>query len=104
MPIQPNSFGIPLTTPELIAQWLMPSNFELVLGYRFQFRPKPVPGWCGIVECEVLEIIPNQKLAYSWVSGDKPGSRQIDTVVTWTLMPEGNQTRLILEHTGFRGF
>ncbi|MFT3794164.1 SRPBCC family protein [Flavobacterium sp.] len=93
-----------LTTPELIEKWLMPNNFELKLGHRFQFRSKPMPGWSGIVECEVLEIVPNRKLSYSWVSGDKPGSRQIDTVVTWTLQPEGNNTRLLLEHTGFKGF
>jgi uncharacterized protein YndB with AHSA1/START domain len=42
-------------------------------------------------------------LAYSWVSGPKLGDREVDTVVTWTLVPENGGTRLILEHTGFEG-
>ncbi len=93
-----------LTSSELIAQWLMPNDFRLELGHRFQFRSKPVPGWSGIVDCKVLEIVPNQRLSYSWVSGPKPGSDNINTVVTWVLIPEKNGTRLILEHTGFKGF
>ncbi|MES2680856.1 MAG: SRPBCC domain-containing protein [Bacteroidota bacterium] len=93
-----------LTDPELIAQWLMPNDFKLLVGHRFQFRSKPVPGWSGIVDCEVIEIVPNQKLSYTWVSGARAGSKNIDTLVTWKLTPEKNGTRLVLEHTGFKGF
>lgn len=93
-----------LTTSELIEQWLMTNDFKLQLGHKFQFRAKPMPGWSGIVDCEVKEIIPNRKLAYSWESGAKPGSNEISTVVTWHLIPENGGTRLVLEHTGFRGF
>jgi uncharacterized protein YndB with AHSA1/START domain len=93
-----------LVTPELIAQWLMENNFKAEVGHKFQLRAKPMPGWCGIVECEVLEIIENQKLSYSLVSGPKPGSKDINTIVTWTLEQDRDGTRLILEHTGFKGF
>jgi uncharacterized protein YndB with AHSA1/START domain len=93
-----------LTTAEHIEQWLMPNDFKLVLGHKFQFRSKPVPGWSGIVDCEVLEIVPNKKLSYSWVSGPKPGSKDISTVVTWELTPIKSGTRLTLAHTGFTGF
>lgn len=93
-----------LTTAEHIEQWLMPNNFKLALGHKFQFRSKPMPGWSGIVDCEVLEIVPNKKLSYSWVSGPKPGSTAISTVVTWRLTPVKGGTKLTLDHTGFSGF
>jgi uncharacterized protein YndB with AHSA1/START domain len=93
-----------LTTPGLIEKWLMTNDFKPQQGHRFQFRAKPMPGWSGIVDCEVLEVVPNKKLSYTWVSGPKPGSANIKTVVTWKLIPEQNCTRLILEHTGFEGF
>ena len=92
-----------LTTAELIEQWLMPNDFLPVHGHKFQFRSKPMPGWSGIVDCEVLEIVPNEKLSYSWVSGPKPGSTAISTVVTWTLVPVEGGTKLQLAHTGFSG-
>ncbi len=103
-PNSPDEVWHCLTTAELIERWLMPNNFKLQLGHRFQFRAKPMPGWSGIVDCEVMEIVPNQKLSYTWVSGPKPGSKAISTVVTWKLTPEGKNTRLVLEHTGFKGF
>ena len=86
-----------LTKREAIALWLMPNDFELRVGHRFQFNTKPAPGFDGIVRCEVLEIVPLQRLVYSWVGGG------VDTQVTWTLTPDGSGTRLTLEHAGFRG-
>ncbi len=92
-----------LTNPELIAKWLMPNNFELRQGHKFQFRSQPMPGWCGIVECEVLEIENIKRLKYSWVSGPEAGSKEVDTTVTWQLFPLSDGTRLTLDHEGFKG-
>jgi len=52
----------------------------------------------------VLEIIPNQKLVYTWKGGPEPGITRLDTLLTWTLIPEADGTRLILEHSGFMGW
>ncbi|MCA8948093.1 MAG: SRPBCC domain-containing protein [Planctomycetes bacterium] len=59
-----------------------------------------MPGWRGIVDCEVLEIQPPRRLVFSW-RGDE---RYRLTTVTFTLaaVPEG--TRLVFDHDGFRGF
>jgi uncharacterized protein YndB with AHSA1/START domain len=86
-----------LTNSEALGQWLMPNNFEPVVGHCFQFRTKPAPGFDGIVQCEVLEVVPPARLVYSWTGGG------VDTRLIWTLerLPEG--TRLTLDHTGFRG-
>jgi uncharacterized protein YndB with AHSA1/START domain len=92
-----------LTTPELISEWLMQNDFKLEVGHRFRFTAKPMPGWCGIVDCQVLEIDAPRKLVYTWVSGPKPGDQKLKTVVTWHLVPVKGGTRLVLEHTGFSG-
>ncbi|MDA3660943.1 SRPBCC domain-containing protein [Mycobacterium xenopi] len=91
-----------LTTPELMARWLMaPSGFAPVVGTRFTFQGQPMPsvGFSGEVACEVLAVVPGQRLAMSWADArsDKPSA----WVGTWTLHPEGSGTRVILRHTGF---
>lgn len=84
----------------------MKNDFLPVVGHKFQFRSKPMPkmGWDGIVYCEVLEVVPNQKLVYTWQGGPKPGVVGLDTLLVWTLSSHENGTRLVLEHTGFSGW
>ena len=86
-----------LTDRELLARWLMPNDFEPRVGHQFTFRTEPGPGFDGIVSCEVLEIDPPTNLAFTWRGGP------IDTVVRFTLVREGEGTRLRMEQTGFRG-
>jgi uncharacterized protein YndB with AHSA1/START domain len=96
-PHPPEKVWRALTDPELLAAWLMPNDFEPRVGHRFTFRTDPVPlqGFDGIVHCEVLELVPAQRLRISWAGGG------IDTTVTWDLVPEGRGTRLLLSHEGF---
>ena len=108
VPQPPEKVWKALTTAELIGQWLMPNDFEPVVGKRFTFKTRPIGDWDGVVQCEVLEIVPHRRLVYSWKggadsndSGSNYGSK-LDSVVTWTLQPEGRGTRLRLVHTGFR--
>jgi uncharacterized protein YndB with AHSA1/START domain len=61
---------------------------------------KPMPGFDGIVHCEVLEVERNRRLVYSWDGGGSWGK----TTLVWTLEPSGAGTRLQLEHRGFQGF
>jgi uncharacterized protein YndB with AHSA1/START domain len=93
-----------LTQAELIALWLMPNNFKPMLGHEFQFQTKPIPSLDldGIFHCEVLEIIPFQKLAYSWKGGSGNGVFTLDTVVEWSLEKYGNGTKLFLKQWGFK--
>ena len=87
-----------LTDCEAIAEWLMENDFRPVLGHKFQFRSKPMGGWDGIVNGEVLEVDPPHKLRYSWKTN------VIDTMLTITLQTVAEGTALRLEHSGFRGF
>jgi uncharacterized protein YndB with AHSA1/START domain len=89
-----------LTEPEIVARWLMETDLRAVVGHRFTFRAQPMPGWDGLVECEVLNVELYHRLSYSWRGGSP--ERRIDTVVTWTLdETPSHGTRLKLEHSGF---
>ncbi len=94
-----------LTEPQLLARWLMENDIRAEVGHRFTFRAPPIPGWDGVVHCEVLEVDPPKRLRYSWRGGsdDLQGyGTRIDTTVTWTLTAtEGRGTLLRLEHAGF---
>lgn len=87
-----------LTEPEVLARWLMPNDFQPVLGHEFTFRTEPGPGFDGIVRCRVTEIEPPNRLAFTWVGGP------IDTVVTFDLTECQGGTRMVMTQTGFRGF
>lgn len=92
-----------LTNPQLMEQWLMKTNFKPVKGQKFQFTftAKPESMYLGIVECEVLEIIPFSKLSYSWNGSTLDKSRAYNSVVVWTLVPKEGGTELRLSHDGF---
>ncbi|MBM3811920.1 MAG: SRPBCC domain-containing protein [Acidimicrobiia bacterium] len=98
-PFPPERVWRAITDSAAIADWLMPNDFQPVVGHRFRFVSKPMPGWDGIVHCEVLEVDPPRRLVYSWNSGN--GS--VNTTVRWTLEPVASGTQLRLEQTGFRG-
>lgn len=86
-----------LTDPTLLAEWLLPVfGSKLEPGAAFAFKTQPQPNWDGVVNCRYLEIETHRKLSYSWVVGD------IDTVVTFTLMPMPSGTRLSLLQSGFK--
>jgi uncharacterized protein YndB with AHSA1/START domain len=91
-----------LTNAELISQWLMPNDFQPIVGHDFTFRIKPIPefDFDGIIYCKVLELIPLKKLVYSWKGGPGDGKINLDSVVTWKLVEKGDETELFLEHSG----
>jgi uncharacterized protein YndB with AHSA1/START domain len=105
LPHTPDVIWKALTTGDLIGRWLMPAaGFEAVKGNRFTFTTKPAGAWDGTIRCEILEITPNARLVYSWTSGhaDNVGyGATLDTIVSWTLEPAGNGTRVKMIHAGF---
>jgi uncharacterized protein YndB with AHSA1/START domain len=94
-----------VTDPVLVPLWSStgqggrPVGFSLVVGTRFKLVAKPMPGWGGVVECEVLEAREPSLLRYSWM-GDEGDDV---TVVTYRIEPHGGGTRFTWEHTGFTG-
>jgi uncharacterized protein YndB with AHSA1/START domain len=93
-----------LTRADLMELWLMPNNFLPVRGHEFEFRIKPMPAldFDGIVYCKVMEIVAPQTLIYSWKLGPGNGKIEVDSIVSWKLVPKDKGTELFMEHTGFR--
>jgi uncharacterized protein YndB with AHSA1/START domain len=86
-----------LTDPVLLAEWLLPVvELKLEPGAAFRFKAPPQRGWDGTVNCRLLEIEVHRKLSYAWAVGD------IDTVVTFALVPTASGTRLSLVQSGFK--
>lgn len=85
-----------LTDSAILARWLMPNDFAPRVGHRFTFRTTPEHRWNGVVQCEVVAVEPPRRVAYTWQGGDLPR-----TLVTFTLEPSGEGTRLRLVHSGF---
>jgi len=92
-----------LTNAELMELWLMKNDFHPLVGHEFQFRTGPLPNmnFDGVVYCKVLEIVPFEKLSYSWKGGPGEGKITLDSVVVWTLQRKDNGTELLLDHSGF---
>jgi uncharacterized protein YndB with AHSA1/START domain len=88
-----------VATGDGLSSWLMPNDFEPVVGYRFTFTDRPRrPFYDGIVGCEVLALEPPRLVRFSWTGGP------VDTVVTFELLAlDANRTTLELTHTGFAG-
>lgn len=102
MPHAPEKVWKALTTSHLVGEWLMQNDFQPQLGHRFNFRAKPVMGWNGVTDCEVLQIEPCRVLAYSWNASGEQAADGLKSTVTWTLTPIDGGTRVRMEHSGFR--
>lgn len=58
-----------------------------------------------MVRCEVLELVENERLVYSWKGGSNDNAQYgsaLDSVASWTLEPAPGGTRVRLVHSGFR--
>ncbi len=83
-----------LTDPAELGAWLMPADFAVLAGHKFTFDARPD---MGIIDGEVLDVEPPRLLRCRWsgVFGE--------TIVTFTLTPDGEGTRLRVTHAGWDG-
>ena len=106
LPHSPEAIWKALTTGELIARWLAmtPTGFEAVKGKQFTYQTTAAGAWDGVIHCQVLEAIANERLTYSWIGGHEGNAgygAPLDTVVTFSLARVEGGTRLRLVHSGF---
>ena len=94
-----------LTSAQLIARWLMPpTGFEATEGKAFTFQTTPGGAWDGVIHCEVLEAIPNERFVFAWKGGHESNvgyGARLDTVVAFALSKVAEGTRVRLVHSGF---
>lgn len=90
-----------LTDLSQLKKWYFDlDGFQPVPGFRFRFAGKGSTGEEYMHDCRVLEVIPGKKIAYSWTYEN----RECYSVVSFELFPDGDQTRLVLTHTGVASF
>jgi uncharacterized protein YndB with AHSA1/START domain len=82
-----------LTDRASLSQWLLPNDFEPWLGHRFTFQEEPQDGWDGLIECEVVELVPLRRVAFTWSA--HPELPRM--VVSFTLKEVEGGTHLRLE-------
>jgi uncharacterized protein YndB with AHSA1/START domain len=73
-----------LTTPEIVAEWLLPNDLETEEGARFTFSDAAEP-----IECEVISIEEQRSIRFAW--RDEQARRDgLDSTVTFEV--EGTTT------------
>ena len=90
-----------LTEPHLTALWSMrPEGYEPVVGNTHRLIWKPVRGWRGYFDAEVLQVLPRRRVVSQW---DADGKRRPLTA-TFTLTPFYSGHRLEQHIAGFQGY
>jgi uncharacterized protein YndB with AHSA1/START domain len=84
----PSAVWKALTTPSLLAKWWVPGEVRAEVGHRFELDM----GKWGVQACEVLEVVAERRLVYTFI---------LKTKVTWELIPDGDGTLLKMTHEGF---
>lgn len=75
-------------------------DFKADVGFEFQFPGGPAPDRQYLHLCQVTEVVPGKKLAYTWSYQGYEGT----SMVIFELFPEGQKTRLLLTHSGLENF
>jgi uncharacterized protein YndB with AHSA1/START domain len=89
-----------LIKDELLSLWCMPSKgFALEKGQRFEFNIPSNIFFSGTFQNEVKDFSNGEFLSYKCTS-TKP---KLDTIVKWTLAEANGETKLAIEHSGFKG-
>lgn len=97
-PFPPEKLWRALTQPHLMAEWLMKTDFEPVVGHSFKLSGE----WGGVLDCEVLTVEPNRTLSYTWDFAHDDPAYGLKSVVTFTLTLTAAGTHLRVEQAGFR--
>jgi uncharacterized protein YndB with AHSA1/START domain len=89
-----------LTDVNQMREWYFDlKDFKPQVGFEFEFIVQH-EGTNYHHLCKVSEVIPHEKIAYTWRYKGEPGN----SLVTFELFPEGNKTRLKLTHIGIETF
>lgn len=90
-----------LTVKELMKEWYFDlAAFKAEKGFKFEFRGGPSPEKQYLHLCEIIEVVSQKKLTYSWRYDGFEGN----SYVTFELTKQGSQTLLKLTHTGIDTF
>jgi len=75
-------------------------SFDAAVGFRFNFTGGPSPERQYVHQCEIIEMINEKKLSYSWSYEGYTGT----SLVSFELTPREGKTLLKLSHEGIDSF
>lgn len=86
-----------LTSNEELKNWYFQlEDFKAEVGFKFSFSGGADESVQYLHLCEVTEVIPGKKLAYTWRYDGLAGN----SLVTWELEEQGENTSVTITHTG----
>ncbi|HEY4281587.1 MAG TPA: SRPBCC domain-containing protein [Chthoniobacterales bacterium] len=89
-----------LTDVDEMRRWYFDlKDFKPQVGFEFEFVVEHEGNTYHHL-CKVTEAIPEKRIAYTWRYKDEPGN----SLVTFELSADGNQTKLRLTHEGLETF
>jgi uncharacterized protein YndB with AHSA1/START domain len=90
-----------ITDREEMKEWYFDlKEFIAETGFEFEFAGGDEEGKQYLHKCRVMEVIGGRKLSYSWRYEGYEGN----SLVTFELFPDGENTLLKLTHTGLETF
>ena len=82
LPEAPEKVWRALTTPEIVSEWLLPTDLRPDAGTKFGFRDPAARD--APIECEVLDVEPERSIRFSW--RDAEARRDgLDSTVTFEI-------------------
>lgn len=99
-----------LTEPEQMGLWIMNfsneegemrTDFRPVVGATYRMDARRGRGWRGYVVGSVLEVVPNERLVYTWAHSSYQDENPAR--VEFTLKPTSTGTRIRMVQAGFPG-
>lgn len=86
-----------ISDPQEMKSWYFKlEDFKPEVGFRFDFMGGEEGGKQYLHLCEITTATAGKELAYTWRYDNYPGN----SLVTWQLIPVGEQTLLRLKHEG----
>lgn len=86
-----------ITEPELMSQWLMPTDFQPEVNHEFTFKGTPNKFWRGWTACKVIAVKPMEQVQFTWQNSEK----QTPTLITYTLTKTSTGTTIQATNEGF---
>ncbi|MEZ4586617.1 MAG: SRPBCC domain-containing protein [Gemmatimonadales bacterium] len=95
------------TDPEALSRWFAPTDehtvtlhqFDLRVGGRYRLEMRHTEGAVHVVGGEFRELVPHERLAYTWKWEARP--EMPDTLVSIRLTERDGKTELLLVHSLF---
>ena len=97
------------TTPDAMRQWLRPTSdfthntveVDLRVGGTYRIGFESPEGKLDTVDGQFLEIVPNERLVYTWIWQPPHEYAGVETQVTVEFNAQGDGTELVLTHRRF---